>query len=61
MQTDERSDGPSDRTNLVVTVRNYAIRLKIPAMYLNRTKSADCIWIYTVHHEEPVLKLTAFS
>jgi len=35
--------------------------LKIPAVYLKRTKSADCRWICTVQHEVSVLKLTVFS
>jgi hypothetical protein len=58
---DGRTDGPSDMMEPIVTVRNFAMRLKIPAVYLKRTKSADCIWIYTVQHEVSVLKLTAFS
>ena len=32
-------------TKLIVSDRN--LRLKILAVYLNKTKSADCIWICT--------------
>jgi hypothetical protein len=56
-----RADRQSGMTKLIVALRNFAMRLKIPAVHLKTTKSIDCIWIGTVQHEVPVLKLTAFS
>jgi len=44
-----------------VTVRNFVMRLKILSVYLKRTNSVDCIWICTVQHIVPMVKLTAFS
>jgi hypothetical protein len=45
-----RTDGQSEMTKRTVTVRNFAMRLKIPAVYLKRTEWADCIWICRVRH-----------
>jgi len=56
-----QTEGPSDTTKLIVTVRMFALSLKFPAVYLNRTKSADSKEISTAQHEVTVLKLTAFS
>ena len=33
-----RTDGRSGMTKLTVALRNFAMRLKIPAVYLKRTK-----------------------
>ena len=39
--------GPSDMTKLTVALRNFAMRLKIPAVHLKRTKSADYMDLYS--------------
>ena len=59
-----RADGRTDRQIGRIYWSLFGILrmcVKIPAIYLNRTRSADSIWICTVQHEVPVLKLTAFS